>query len=241
MALKRIITKDDHAKLSDALKPEYKADGENFVLDLTDYEDPAALKRAKDHEKEQRKAAEKLAKDFQDQLSALTEERDGLLAGSLPKKDVEKLEGSYKEKLAKREKELTGQIESLRGNLNTMLVDNVATSLAAELSTVPEVMLPHIRKRLGAEYTDGKATTRVLDVNGQPSAATLDDLKKEFLENKSFAPILTASKGSGGGAGGSNGGGAVKKKLSEMTATEEAVFANANPKEYAQMVQSAAS
>lgn len=236
MALKRILTKEEHAKLSDAFKAEYKAEGESFVLDLTDYEDPATLKRAKDHEKQARKDAELKTKELADQLAALTDERDGLLKGSIPKADAEKLETSYKTKMAKLEKELGEQVSAMRGNLQTMLVDNVAQSLASELSTAPAVMLPHIKRRLAAEFSEGKGSTRVLDADGKPSAYTLDDLKKEFIANPDFAPIIAASKGSGGGAGGTKGGGAARKSLKEMTATEEAQFANANPKEYAAML-----
>jgi hypothetical protein len=236
MALKRILTAAEFAALNAALKSEYKPEGDGYVLDLTDYEDPAALKRAKDHEKEARKNAEKSAKDLQDQLAALTEERDNILKGAIPKADVEKLESSYKTKAATREKELTDRLTALQGNLQTMLVDNVATSLASKLSTAPAVILPHIRARLSAEIADGKASTRVLDREGKLSALTIEDLEKEFIANKDFAPILVASKGSGGGAAGSGKGSGASKKLSEMTATEEAQFANANPEEYAKLV-----
>lgn len=212
MALKRILTAAEFEALRPELKTEYKPSGDGFTLDLSDYEDPAALKRAKDHEKEARKAAEKKAKDTEDALALLTEERDGLLTRAIPRGDVEKLEASYKTKLAAREAELTKQIEGMRGTLNTMLVDNVATSLAAKISTAPAVMLPHIRARLAAEHAEGKSSTRILDRDGKPSAATIDDLEKEFLANKDFAGILVGSKGSGSGAaGGANGGGAAHK------------------------------
>jgi len=238
--LKKTLTAEDHKKLSVELQKEYVADGEGFKIDVEGgFEDPAALKRAKDHEKEQRKAAETNAKNLQDQLSALTEERDNLLRGAIPKADVEKLETSYKTKLATREKELTAQIENLSGNFNTLLVDNVAKNLAAKISTVPEVILPHIKSRLRAEKnTEGRFETKIVDANGNLSASTIDDLEKEFLANKAFAPILTGSKGSGSGAAATNGGGATKK-LSEMTATEEAQFANANPAEYSRLLDGA--
>lgn len=225
MALKRIITKDEHAKLPDAFKAEYKADdkGENFVLDLSDYEDPAALKRAKDHEKTARKTAEDALKAAQDQLTALTDERDNLLKGAIPKGDVDKLETSYKTKLATREKELSDQITARESQLQTILVDGEAIKLASKISTSPEVILPHIRARLKAEQVEGKFTTRILDGEGKPSAATLADLEKEFLANKAFAPILTGSKGSGGGASGAGGGGGAPSKLDYSKATPKQI------------------
>jgi hypothetical protein len=241
MAMKRILTKAEFAKLSDIMKAEYKADdtGENFTLDLTDFEDPGALKRAKDHEKENRKEVEKQLKIATDKLAALEEEREGMLKGSVPKGDVEKLEKSYKEKLTKRESELLGEMNGLRTNLNTMLVDNVANQLAAEISTAPKLMLPHIKARLSPEYSEGKASTRILDNEGKPSAMTLDDLRKEFLANNDFSSILVGTKASGSGAAGAGGGRAPVKKLSDFkTATEEAQFANEYPQEYQRLVKS---
>lgn len=241
MAMKRIITKSEHSALAKHFQAEYKADesGENFTLDLTDYEDPAALKRAKDHERDQGKKAREELKAAQDRLAELENEREQMLKGSVPKGDVEKLEASYKAKLAKRETELTTEMSALRGNLNTMLVDNVANQLATEISTSPKLILPHIKQRLAAEYAEGKASTRILDAEGKPSAMTIEDLRKEFLANKDFSTILIGTKASGSGAAGAGGGRAPTKKLSEMSATEEAQFANANPEAYQQMLAAA--
>lgn len=209
MALKRIVTTEEHAKLPADLKKEYKAEGEGFVLEIEGYEDPAALKRAKDHEKKEAADAKRALKDSQDALAALTEERDNLLRGAIPKADVEKLEGSHKAKLAAREKELNGQIETANASLSKLLVDNVAQSLASEISTAPKVILPHIMKRLRSEKNAaGEYETKIVDSDGKASAFTIDDLKKEFIANKEFAPIITASKASGGGASGAGGGGA---------------------------------
>ena len=216
MALKRKITGDEFNKLGALLKTEYKENPDeagSYLLEVEGDEDSGALKRAKDHEKEQRKSAEKKVKDLTDQLTELTEERDGLLKGAIPKGDVEKLENSYKKKHADREAELGTQINGLTAQLQTILVDNVAQQMASELSTAPVLLLPHIRSRLKAEVVEGKFVTRVVDAEGKPSALTLADLKKDFACNKDYAAIITGSKASGGGAGGSGGGGAGTGKI----------------------------
>jgi hypothetical protein len=46
MALKRKLTKAEHAALQPLLQAEYKAEGEDFVLDASGFEDPGELKRA---------------------------------------------------------------------------------------------------------------------------------------------------------------------------------------------------
>ena len=53
MALKKKISKADYEKLADHLKAEYVERNGDYILDL---EDDGALERAKEHEKELRKA-----------------------------------------------------------------------------------------------------------------------------------------------------------------------------------------
>lgn len=226
MALKAILESLDG--LPDAVKSEYKkGDDGKFHLDvegIDDHPGVGALKRAKDYEKSERQKVVKQLGDLQAQLDALTEERDGILKGAIPKGDVEKLENSYKEKLAKREKELSDQIGALTGNLQTMLVDNVAQSMASKISKAPELILPHIKARLKAEFNEGKAVTRVLDKDGNPSAFGIEDLQKEMVANPAFAPIIIGSKASGSGAEGGHGGSGAPGKID---------YAKASPKEIA--------
>jgi hypothetical protein len=73
---------------------------------------------------------------------------------------------------------------------------------------------------------------RVKDENGKPSALSLDELKREFLDNQEYSTIIKTKAGSGGGATPSSGGGATTKKLSEMTPTEEAKFEREDPEGY---------
>lgn len=212
MALKRSLKKEDYDKLSKDIKEHYTEQDGNYVLD-TDGDDATTLLRAKEHEKAERKRLQSELKKLQEEHAAVVEERDNILAGAIPKADVEKLKGSYESKLAKREKELNERIASHEQSLSSMLVDNVAQSLASKISTAPNLLVPHIKSRLRANLADGKPSTQILDANGQPSALTVADLEKEILANKEFAPIIAASKASGGGANGaSNGGGATGKK-----------------------------
>lgn len=226
MALKAILESLDG--LPDAVKSEYKkGDDGKFHLDvegIDDHPGVGALKRAKDHEKSERQKVAKQLSDLQAQLDALTEERDGILKGAIPKGDVEKLEGSWKQKLEKREKELTDQLNALNGSLQTMLVDNVAQGLASKISKSPELILPHIKGRLKAELVEGKPTTRVLDREGNISALGINELEAELVANPTFAPIIIGSKASGGGAGGGQGGSGAPSKLD---------YAKASPKEIA--------
>lgn len=238
MALQAIL--DNLDNIPDVLKAEYKqgADGK-FVLDVVGGEDTGALKRAKEHEKNLRVAAEQKVADLTAQLeTANTDlatartERDAARAEK--GQDVAALEASWQQKVTAAE----DKVKKIEGELTTeierLLVTNTATSMAHEISTVPELFQDVIAKRLKVEKgADGKYFTRVLDAAGTPSASNLDDLKKELLANEKYAAIIISGKGSGGGAGGSgSGGGAGEKKWLEYSDAELVELRKTDPDKY---------
>lgn len=229
MALKAVL--DSLEGLAPDLAKEYKrgSDG-RYHLDIDgidDHPDIGALKRAKDYEKAERQRIASQLKEVQARLEALTEERDNILKGALPKADVEKLEDSWKQKLAKREQELTEQINNLNGHLQQILVDSVAQQVASEISKAPALLLPHIKQRLKVDFVDGKPVTKVLDADGSISALSVEDLKKEMVANPIFAPVIIGSKASGGGAeGGQRSGAPGTKKLDYTKATPAEIVAD---------------
>lgn len=247
--MKYIIDKTEFDKLDDAAKAFYEEqDDGSYKLHVEGLEDTGALKRAKDHEKAQRKEAEKQLRELKEQFETLQEEITELRESGgkgKGKKDETELDKSWQAKYTKRENELQEQINQLEATLSGQAVDSVANRIASELAgDNAHLMLPHVKSRLKVEMVKGKPEVKVLDEEGSVSAFTHEELQKEFLSNQKFSTIVVASKASGSGAGGSNkkGGGATgKKKLSEMSATEEAQFANEHPEEYRQMVEAEAS
>ena len=194
----------------------YEEKDGGYVLKVEGIDDGAELKRAKDHEKRARQQAEKERDELRSQFQAIEEERDNLLKASVPKSNIEALEKSYKDKIAKLESQYGEQVGKLSGNINKLLVDNQAEALARELAVdgSAAVLIPHIKARLAAEERDGQYQTIIRDVDGNPSALTLDDFKNEIRNNPAFAPLLVASKATGGGASQGQGGGAVVKQIS---------------------------
>ena len=165
-----------------------------------------ALKSKNDELLTETKAAKAAKREAEEKAKAEAEE--------LARKsgNIEALEKSWQEKLAKAQAEAQRTIDALQGSITTMTVDNVAVRLANEIA-VPgsaDILIPHIKARLAAEQRDGQFVTVVRDAQGKPSAASLDDLKTEFTTSPAFAPGIVGSKASGGGAGGgSKGGGAA--------------------------------
>lgn len=240
MAVQMYLTSLDG--IPEALRAEYRQEGERFILQLEGGEGDdaiASLRSAKDHEKNLRVAAESKVTELTTQLEAaradltrVTAERDQARADKGA--DVAALETSWQAKVEAAEAKVTQVEGELTSEIERLLVTNTSITMAAEISTIPDLMTDIIGKRLKVEKgADGKYFTRVLAEDGTPSANTLDDLKKELLANKKYAPIMIAGKGSGGGAGGSgSGGGADEKKyldysdaeLSEMRKTDRAKY-----------------
>lgn len=235
------ITKEEYDALDESIQGLYteNADG-GFKLDLEDLEDTGALKRAKEHEKEARKKAETKAREIESSMKELQTQMEELQNGESRKKgDVESLEKSYQKKMQELESKYKEQIDGLTSTLKKNTVDATARQLASDLSGEnADIILPHIRNRLAFEYENGDAKVRVLDENGNVTADSIDDLKNSYFTNEKFSPIIVGSKASGGGASGAKGGGGAtgQKKLSEMSATEEAQFANENPEAYQKML-----
>lgn len=231
--MKYKLTKAQYDELSDDLKKEYQDQDGEYVLNVEGGEDTGALKRAKDHEKERRKQAEDKARQLEQDLNSTREELETLQNSKGDgEKDVAKLEAKWKKKLEDKERELGEKSQALEKELNTLLVDNVADRLAADLSDSPAVLRPHIKNRLTVERVDGKAVTRIKDADGELSPMTLDELKNEFQSNNDFASVIRGSQGSGSGAGGGQGGqggGQAPKKPD---------FAKASTKEVADYLKS---
>ncbi len=207
MALKKKITKEEHAKLPAHFQSEYIADGDGFRLDVDGDEDTGALKRAKDREAQLRREAEEKLRKAQEELDALND-------GDARKKgDIATLEKAWQKKADETKAEYEARINKLTAHTTKTLVDNVASSLAHEISTAPKVLMPHIKSRLVANFDGDEPITQILGKDGKPSNMTLDDLKKELLAEKDFSAILIASKASGGAGKASNttGGGAPNK------------------------------
>lgn len=173
------------------------------------------LKRKNQEFMEEAKAAKRKAKELEE-LARQKEEENARKNGN-----IEALEKSWGDKLAARETELLNEKQSLEAQVYKLTVGSKATELAAKLA-VPgsdSVLLPHISNRLQVETVDGEIKIRVLDLQGKPSALSIEDLEKEFRANEAFKPLIRASNASGSGASGGQGGGATKKP-SEMTTAE---------------------
>jgi hypothetical protein len=192
MALKKKMTKEDHANLPDHLKSEYIEDGEGYRLDIDGDEDNGALKRAKDREVQLRRDAEAKLKAAQEQLDALGSD------DARKKGDIQTLEKSWQKKIDDQKTSYEDRLGKLTSHTKSQLVDNVAMQIASKISSAPAIMLPHIKARLAADFDGDSPVTRVLGADGSLSSMSIDALSAEFVANKDFSAIILASKATGG-------------------------------------------
>lgn len=194
----------------------YEKSGDKFRLKVEGVpqgEDVSGLKAKVSELLAESKESKRKAKEAEDAAQAAADEaaRKG--------GNVEALEKSWKDKLSKREAELSDAIKSRDSQLYDLTVNAEARRIASDLA-VPgsaDVLVPHIKSRL--KYEDGKLA--VLDNEGKPSAMTPDELSKEIASNKAFAPLIVATHATGGGASGSKGAGGANLNRASMSPAEK--------------------
>lgn len=235
MTLKLTLTSLDG--LSAEVAQEYieQEDG-TFRLDVSGLEDTGALKRAKEHEKTQRKAAQAKAtelqskiEDLEEQIAALGDPARGS-ADALKLQKLERLLSETNTKLTSRESELMGEISRLTSA-------STATILVGELTDFPDLMLPMIRDRLTTVMEDGRAVVKVKDPDGDVGTMTVAELKAEIENDTKYAPLLRGSGGSGSGAPGKGKGPTGgKTKLADYTGAERVELQQKNPALFQQLL-----
>lgn len=193
------------------------------------------LKASRDALLAEKKEQQRLAQEAENEKLRI--EREALEEAARQKGDWQALEDSYKAKLAEKETEFTSQAENLRKQVYKLTVGDQALKLASEISKSHAIgiMTPFIEQRL---TLDENNNVRVLDLQGKPSAMTIDDLKQEFKANAMFQDIVVANNSSGGGATGVGFGGGAAKKPSEYTEQERKELRLSNPALFDQLFKS---
>ncbi|ECT8547627.1 hypothetical protein B0011_05935 [Salmonella enterica subsp. diarizonae serovar 48:i:z] len=196
MTLKFRITKEEFEALTEEQQALYGESGEGYQLAIEGLPDTTELSDLKTKVEELMKEKKAEQKKREEAEAEADRERVEKIKKS---GDVEALEKSWQEKLDKAGQESREKIDALNASIHKMLVDNVALDLATSLcGEAAPVILPHLKTRLTVETdSDGNPVTRVVDGAGKLSAASLDDLKKEFTENKLFSALIIDSKASG--------------------------------------------
>lgn len=194
------LTKEQYDALPDMLKALCVAEGEGYEMNIKSQKDVddeiAGLKSNNEKLLNEKREAARLAKEREDAAKAAADE--------LARKngDVSALDKSYQEQIAKLTADNEALIGRYKGQVNSLMVDSVANKLATSLGgDSAAVFLPHIKSRLSLEEDGEGFKTRVLGLDGKPSALTVEQLEQEFRGNKAFSGSLVAPASSGLGGG----------------------------------------
>lgn len=192
----------------------------------------AGLKANHDQLLTEKKEQQRLAQEAESEKLRI--EREALEESARQKGDWQALEDSYKAKLAEKETEFTSKADTLRKQVYKLTVGDQAIKLASEISKSHAIgiMTPFIEQRL---TLDENNNVRVLDLQGKPSAMTIDDLKQEFKANAMFQDIVVANNSSGGGATGGGQGGGAAKNPKDYSVQEMKDLRQSNPELYNQL------
>lgn len=202
-------------ELPESVQELYEKTDDGFQLKVSGIPEPekidvSGLKSKVDELLSETKAAKKKAREAAD------EAENARLEAAKKGNDTEALNKSWVDKYSSRETELQDQINKLTSTVVSLTSGQTATEIASEIALQgsANVLLPHIERRLKTEYREGQPHTIVLDDNGQPSAMTVDELKKEFQRSEAFAPLIVGTKANGAGrTGGKESGGAADQPI----------------------------
>lgn len=176
------------------------------------------------------KAEKTEAEDKLKELKASVQDFEVQLAEAQGDKDkAERLMQEIKDAKEAEHKELLNTIK----NKEVQAVINGLVTKHGAGGTKNEDLQDLLKSRFSFDYDikDGK-----VKVSGN-GVSSFEELSKLVAEDERYAGYRAGSGSAGGGSTGDNGAGVTAKKLSEMTATEEALFAKENPEQYAKLIQ----
>jgi hypothetical protein len=246
MALKAIISAEDHGGLSEELQAEYQPmEGRDgfFVLDVASVdgfalEDVAGLKSAVQKERQNVKEAQKRLDAF-GELDPVAAKAALKRAAEMENwKPDEKLQAQIEERerklIAKHESELAAAndtAEGLRKSLHTEIVESRAKSAIADAKGDIDLLLPHVLSVTKLAEDNGRMSPRIIDPkdgterltgkSGSMDHMTIEEFVGGDLKER-FPNAYEGTRAGGSGASGSDGGsaGAGGFKITETDARD---------------------
>jgi hypothetical protein len=217
--MKYKLTSEEHSALDESNKGFYSEQNDSFILQVDGLEDHFVSKEKKDIAETHRKNAESRLQEAEAREVKLLKDIEKAKGG---KDEIELIRNQHISELDKiraeyQEKENLSKQESYK-----TMVQLESEKFAQEHFIVPSAIRRLFSDRLAVEEVNGQPVIRTKELDGTPSIKSIEDLKKEFLDNKEFSPIIKASLGSGSGAEKSEKGGnfsGAGKEIDVLTAS----------------------
>lgn len=200
MAIPRELSEDAYASLDAPDKELYELkEGKYQLL----FSSAPELLRAKEHEAEAAKKAKSELRALQQKIKQFENaeaERDAAATDKLKQTGDFK---EYEEKLrAKHAKELAARDEAIHLRDTQILgkaVHDKAYKIAAEISTVPDLMADKIAQQIGAQYAeDGTIDLYVKDKDGKRGVDNFDALAETIKGDVKYSKVIIDTRATGG-------------------------------------------
>jgi len=230
--MRRKISKAEFDALSPEMKVMYVADGEGYKLPLVDDDDPDALRRARDREKEENRVSKAALADALAKVEELT------ITPARKTGDIATLEASWAGKLTTEQASSKVVIDKLKSQISSILIEQASNKVASSITATPEhaaLLMPHITSRFEVVEDGDMPVVKIKDASGRISALNFEEFGKELVANPNFASIVVGSKASGAGGTGQRSSlpaGGAGKKFSEMSESAQRDLYRANPEEW---------
>ena len=245
MALKAILTAEEHKGVSEIIRNEYtEKDGKFFLavdpVEGYTLENVDGLKTSLGKERTQVATLQTNLAKFKDldpdaARQAMIELEE--LRAIDPKKEADKIvatkfETAKTQLVAKHNQDLAARderIKKLSGTIENLLVDSVASTVIAEAKGSIELLLPHVRRSTRVTEKDGafqvevidkEGNTRIGDSKGTPMS--IKDLIADMRNSETFGRAFEGDGTTGSGKRpGTSGGGTPTGGLKRSTMTPE--------------------
>lgn len=202
MALRYEIGQSEYDSLPADVKKEYKKNGSDYRLDLTDDPVAGALSAKENEVKEHantKRAKEKAEKDYRDAQAKISDlEKSGGDSAAALENQRKELEAKHKADLEAKDKAIADTRAAMIKTETTRLADKIANSI----SDHPKLLARDIAERIQGTFDEATGTVKTVFLGDdmKPSAMKEADVAKAFSTNKEYAPIIRATRGSGGGS-----------------------------------------
>lgn len=214
--LKYKLSQSEFAGLDEGIRKLYKADGENYVLDLEGAEDTSGLKSALAKERESVKKLNEALKAWNATGKKPEEISELLKKAEEDERKRFEAEGNYKAMLdqvksqhEKELKDLRDTIARYKAEREVSMIDQAATKAIAEAKGKVKLLLPLIKMSAKVVEENGKEVVQIFDgngvarVNAKGEFLSIPEWVEELKKDKDYQSAFDATGNSGAGGRGS--------------------------------------
>lgn len=228
--MKFIITKAEYDALDDTQKAFYEAKGDDYQFTVEGLPDVSGMQAKMQELLDERKRDQQARKEADEKAKKDAD------AAARARGDIEALDKSWGEKLAAEQAAHAATRQRYLGQVQDLTVNKTAQELATKLfGEGAGPLLHNVSSRLELEEAEsGDLKVRVKGRDGTKSAVTLEELEKEFRNDKAFAPFLVQTRATGpsGATDKGTGPSSISSKDNGMSEEERLRLFKENPQEF---------